>query len=189
VSRQRTALSVAYRSSRGQISGSVCIGYIGIRAGTPNRSDSARSVGLGIKYNSGLPMRHSESALVSASASTSPWPKPYSDWPRCCADSASRQLPLLLPRSTRGYLFGQKKYRTPSATAEPLSVQVRFRRLECHDESEPVRYSTRRLLQRKGWPILTMPSAGKDLPGDRSQRGMVRRSDSQDMRSWQSCSA
>jgi hypothetical protein len=109
VSRQRTALSVAYRSSRGQISGSVCIGYIGIRAGTPNRSDSARSVGLGIKYNSGLPMRHSESALVSASASTSPWPKPYSDWPRCCADSASRQLPLFLPRSTRGYLFGQKK--------------------------------------------------------------------------------
>jgi hypothetical protein len=63
-----------------RVSGSICIGYITIRAGTPNRSNSARSVGLRIGHNGRLPMRHSESALVSASASTSQWLKPYSDW-------------------------------------------------------------------------------------------------------------
>ena len=62
MSRQRTALSVACRSSRGQISGSVCIDFIAIRDGTPN--DSVRSVGLGIKRNGGLPMCHSESGRV-----------------------------------------------------------------------------------------------------------------------------
>jgi hypothetical protein len=64
---------------------------------------------LGIKRNGGLPVCHSESALVYASASTSLWLKPYSDWPRCCAGSASRQPPLFLPRSTHGSRFGQEK--------------------------------------------------------------------------------
>jgi hypothetical protein len=45
---------------------------------------------------------------VCASASTSQWLKPRLVWPRCCAASDFRWLPLLLPSSTHGSHFGQK---------------------------------------------------------------------------------
>ena len=105
---------------------------------------------MGIKRNGGLPMCHSESALVYASASTSLWLKPYSDWPQCYAGSASRQLPLFLPRSTRGSLFGQEKVSNSVCNIGTFECsRSRFRRLECYDKSEQVAYSMRRLLPNK----------------------------------------
>jgi hypothetical protein len=134
----------------------------------PERSDSARSVGLGIKRNGGLPMRHSESALAYVSASTSQWLKPYSDWLRCCAGSASRRFPLFLPKSTRGSRFGQKK----GSNSVCNSGTVQYFRSDSQGQNASTNrsfpcHATRRLLQRKRRPILTMSAAGKHLPGRR----------------------
>jgi hypothetical protein len=77
----------------------------------------------------------------------------------------------VLLRSTRGSLFGQNKYRTPSPTAEQLSAPGLIQKVRT-----TARIGAGPVIPRTDYcngsgPILTIPAADKDLPRDRSQRG------------------